>query len=58
MVAAMLIRSRLKPDIRFVPVDEKFTDDLFVVLIDSANGKTTLEKIRSALSDIQTVEIR
>jgi hypothetical protein len=58
MVAAMLIRSRLKPDIRFEPVDEKITDDLFVVLIDSANGKTTLEKIRSTLSDIHTVEIR
>lgn len=58
MFAALLIRSKLKPDISFVPVDENITDDMFVVLIDSANGKTTLEKIKSTLSDIQTIEIR
>lgn len=58
MVAALLIRSRLKPDIRFTPIDEKITDDTFVIMIDSANGKTTVDKIKSTLSDIQTIEIR
>src|SRR5450759_66164 len=31
MVAALLIRSRLKPDIRFVPVDKRITDDRSVI---------------------------
>jgi hypothetical protein len=58
MATALLVRSKLKPDIRFEPVDEKITDDMFVILIDSTGGKTSLEKIRSILSDIQTIEIR
>ena len=33
MVAALLIRSKLKPDIRFKPVDERITDDMFVILV-------------------------
>lgn len=58
MVAALLIRSNLSPDIRFVPLSESITDDMFVILIDSAGGKTTLEKIKATLSDIQVIEIR
>ncbi len=58
MAAALLIRSRLKPDIRFTPIDENITDDKFVILVDSTDGKTSQEKIRSALSDIQILEIR
>ena len=58
MVAAMLIRSKLKPDIRFVPVDKRITDDRFVILVEAADAKTTLEKVTSVLSGIQTIEIR
>ena len=58
MVAAFLIRSNLKPDIRFVPVDERVTDNMFVILVDSANGKTTREKIKAVLSDIKIEEIK
>jgi hypothetical protein len=57
MAAALLIRSRLKPDIRFVPLDDRITDDIFVILIDSAGGKTTPEKIKTTLSDIHIVSI-
>jgi len=58
MVAALLIRSRLKPDIRFDPVDERATDDRFVILIEPGDENTKIERVRSVLSDIQTVEIR
>jgi hypothetical protein len=58
MVAALLIRSKLKPDIRFDPVDERITDDRFVILIETGDEKTKIERVRSVLSGIQTVEIR
>jgi hypothetical protein len=58
MVAALLIRSRLKPDISFEPVDERITDDRFVILVDAADEKTTLNRVKSLLSGIHTLEIR
>jgi hypothetical protein len=58
MVAALLVRSKLRPDIRFVPLSESITDDMFVILIDSAGGRTTMEKLKSTLSGIQTIEFR
>src|SRR5450759_969247 len=58
MVAALLIRSRLKPDISFKPVDERITDDRFVILVDAADEKTTLNRVKSLLSGIHTLEIR
>ena len=58
MVAAMLIRSKMKPDIRFEAVEKRTTDDMFVVLIDAKNNETTLDRIKSTLSGIRTVEIR
>jgi hypothetical protein len=57
MVAAFLFRSKLKPELEFETIDENITDGLFVILIDSAEGKTTLESIKSALSGIQTIKI-
>ena len=58
MVAAMLIRSKLKPDIRFVALDNRITDDRFVILVEAADVKTTLTRVTSVLSGIQTIEIR
>ena len=58
MVAAFLIRSKLKPDIRFEPVDERITDDRFVILIDADDEETTLTRVKSLLSGINTLEIR
>ena len=58
MVAALLIRSKLKPDISFKPVDEGITDDRFVILVDTNDDETTLKRITSLLSGIQTLEIR
>jgi len=58
MVFALLIRSNLKPEYRFEPLNDRITDDMFVVLIDSTGEKTTIEKIKSTLSGIQTIEIR
>jgi hypothetical protein len=58
MVAAFLIRSKLKPDIRFEPVDERITDDRFVILVDAVDKERTLESVRSLLSEIKTIEIR
>jgi hypothetical protein len=31
---------------------------MFVILIDSAGGRTTMEKLKSTLSGIQTIEFR
>jgi hypothetical protein len=58
MAAALLIRSKLKPDIYFIPDDEKITDDLFVIFIDSGNGITSVEKVGSLLSGIEISGIK
>jgi hypothetical protein len=58
MVAAMLIKSKLKPDKSFIPINENITDDMFVVLVESDGQKTKIQKIISTLSDIKTVEIK
>lgn len=58
MVAALLIRSKLKPDIRFEPVDEGITDDKFVILVNINNDETTLQRVTTLLSGIKTLEIR
>lgn len=58
MVVAMFIKSKLKPDTSFVPVDERITDDMFVILIEAGEEKTKVERVKSALSGIQTIEIR
>lgn len=58
MVAALLIRSKLKPDIRFEPIEERITDDRFVILVGARDEETTLKRVRSILSGIQTLEIK
>jgi len=58
MVAALLVRSKLKPDIRFKPVDERITDDRFVILINAEDEEKTLTRVKSLLSGINTLEIR
>ena len=58
MAAALLIRSRLKPDIRFAPIEKRVTDDRFVILVEAKDGGTTMENVTSLLSGIQTIEIR
>jgi Protein of unknown function (DUF3341) len=57
MVAAFLIRSKLKPDIRFKPFDESVTDDRFVILVEASDEEGTLERVKSILSGINTLEI-
>jgi hypothetical protein len=58
MAAALLIRSKLKPDIYFVPDDDKITDDLFVIFIDNGAGNTDVEKIKATLTGIEIIEIK
>jgi hypothetical protein len=58
MVAALLIRSRLKPEIIFTPIDERITDDRFVILVEAKDEAASLERVRSLLTGIQTIEIR
>ena len=58
MVAALLIRSRLKPEITFTPVDARITDDRFVILVDAPVDDASLKRVKSILSGIQTVEIK
>jgi hypothetical protein len=58
MVAALLIRSRLKPEISFNPINERITDDRFVILVDTPDNEASRERVKSILSGIQTVEIK
>ena len=58
MVAALLIRSRLKPDIDFETDEPRITDDLFVILVNASDRDAALTRVRSLLTGIQTVEIR
>ena len=59
MVAAFFIKSRLKPETEFEPVDERITDDRFVILVNAhGDEKSTRDKIKSALAGIQSAEIK
>lgn len=58
MVVALLVRSHLKPEIKFTPVDERITDDRFVILVDTPDEEINLKRITSILTGINTVEIR
>lgn len=57
MVAAFLIRSRLKPEITFKPIDDGIMDDRFVILVESGDEITTVDRIKTTLSGIQTLKI-
>ena len=57
MAGAFLIKSRLKPDRDFEPIDPQVTDDRFLIMVDGT-GDTSLEQIKSVLSGIQTVDIK
>jgi len=59
MVAAFLIKSRLKPKKDFDPIDPRITDDRFVILVKAAGDeKSTRDNIKSALAGIQNIEIK
>jgi len=58
MVAALLLRSGLKPEITFDSVEERITDDRFVIMVKAQDDESTLNRIRLLLTGIQTVEIR
>lgn len=58
MVAALLIRSHLKPEIYFKPVDERITDDRFVILVGTTDEEKSIANVRTILSGIKTAEIR
>jgi len=58
VVAALLIRSGLKPSKKFEPVHPRITDDRFVILVDAEqNEKSTRETLHSVLSGVSNVEI-
>lgn len=58
MVAALLVRSRLKPDIDYETDEARITDDRFVIFVNAPDEESSLTRIRSLLTGIQTVEIR
>jgi len=58
VVAALFIRSGLKPKKKFEPVHSRITDDKFVILVeDEENEKSTRDSLQSLLSGISNVEI-
>lgn len=58
MVAALLFRSGLKPEITFDSVEERITDDRFVIMVKAQDEEDSLKRVRLLLAGIQTVEIR
>ncbi len=58
MAGALLIKSRLKPDREFEPVDERITDDRFVILLDAGGDEQSgRNQVNAALSGIGNYEI-
>ena len=58
VASALFIRSRLKPVKKFEPVNDRITDDRFVILVDAEeNEKSTRENLQSVLSGVPTIEI-
>ena len=59
MVAAFLIKSKLKPKKDFEPIDPGITDDRFVILVNAGGDeKSTRDNIKSTLAGIQNLEIK
>ena len=58
MVVAFLVRSNLKPDIRFVTIDERITDNVFIILIEAEDEDNSLKRLNSVLSGIKIIEIK
>jgi hypothetical protein len=59
MVAAFLIKSKLKPRQDFEPVNDRITDDRFVILVKAGDDeKSTRANIKSALAGIKSAEIQ
>ncbi len=56
MVAVFLISSKLRPRKKFEPIDNRITDDRFVILIDSENCDEN--KLRETLYGIEITEIK
>jgi len=58
VVSAMFIRSRFIPRKKFEPVNDRITDDRFVILVDAdENEESTRSHLQSVLSGVPTVEI-
>ncbi len=58
VVSGLLIRSRLRPVKKFEPINDRITDDRFVILVDAEeNEKSTRDHLQSVLSGIPTIEI-
>jgi Alternative complex III, ActD subunit len=58
MASALLIISGLKPDIRFKPVDERITDDRFIIFVNSTDHGATVKRVTELLTGIDILEIR
>jgi hypothetical protein len=58
IVAALLIKSGLRPVKKFEPLNDRITDDRFVILVDAEENIESMRKnLQTMLSGIPTVEI-
>lgn len=58
VVSALLIKSGLKPRKKFVPIQDRITDDRFVILVENKEDEQVARNsLKSMLSGIPTVEI-
>ncbi|HAM10698.1 MAG: hypothetical protein A2X05_17600 [Bacteroidetes bacterium GWE2_41_25] len=58
MVSAMLIKSKLKPDSKFIPFDENITNDKFIILISAEDVESARNRIKLTLSGINIIAIK
>ena len=58
VVSALFIRSRFMPRKKFEPINDRITDDRFVILVDAdENEESTRSSLQSLLAGITNVEI-
>ena len=54
----MLIKSKLKPDSKFIPFDENITNDKFIILISAEDVESARNRIKLTLSGINIIAIK
>ena len=58
IVGALFIKSGLRPKKKFEPINNRITDDRFVILVSAdKNEKSTRDNLQSVLSEIAVIEI-
>jgi hypothetical protein len=58
MVGAFLIKSKLRPDSKFMPFDKDITYDKFIILVSAEDTEHVRDRIKLSLTGINTIDIK